>query len=90
MLELDRINNILYVSDQLNGCIRQLNINTSQVTTLATNINAPGGLAYDFVSQSLFVVSTATNVIYSIPISTGHSAPIAVNSDYILTGSSGM
>ena len=66
-LTIDTENNIIYIGDYGNNCIRSFNINTGDVTTI-TQINQPIGIYY--YNSLLYVTSFNTQNIYEYNLNT--------------------
>lgn len=65
--------NRLYIADTFNNAIRVLNLQTQQVTTLATGLAQPGGLAM-LNRKTLLVADTNADRIAEINIANGNIA----------------
>ena len=69
-MDVDRDRGFIYVSDNLNDRVRKIDIATSEVSTVATNIGLPMGIAFDSWASSpcLYVASNRDSVIYKITL----------------------
>ena len=79
-MDVDREGGFIYVSDNLNNRIRKVSIATSEVTTVATNIGSPMGIAFDSLASTpcLYVASNSDSVIYKIALPMGGSPSLSV------------
>jgi DNA-binding beta-propeller fold protein YncE len=64
------LNKRLYIADTFNNAIRVLDLRTNEVSTLATNLAQPGGLAV-LNAGTLLVADTNANRIATIDVHTG-------------------
>jgi len=69
-MDVDQEGGFIYVSDNVNNRIRKVSIATSEVTTIATNIGSPVGIAFDSWASTpcLYVASNSDSVIYKITL----------------------
>lgn len=68
------LNGKLYIADTFNDAIRTLNLKTNQVTTLATGLSQPGGLAI-LNKHRLIVADTNHNRVITVNITNGDVTP---------------
>ena len=87
-MAIDLKGRIIYISDFDNNRIRKYDIVTTMVTTVATDLDAPFGIAFDALSDCLYVASNSKHTIYKIPL-VGTSLPIAISNNYKFAGSPG-
>jgi sugar lactone lactonase YvrE len=100
----DATNNVLYIADTLNHCIRQVDVSTGLITTIAgtgaagfngdgaartRQLRSPSGLALDTEKGVLFIADSGNHRIRKLTLATGQLQTLAGDGTAASTGNGG-
>lgn len=90
-MTVDNRNNYLYISDYGNNYVRGCSTISSEVKTIAMNLETPFGIALDEIQNYLYVASYNQHTIFKIPMKNSAAFPIdiasnSINSEFLFAG----